>query len=161
MAGENGAGRRGARGSTRSGGHAAQPAKVFSFRFADRYRLPALVFGVTPSTAWVAVGAGRLVARFGPWRVRTPLQNIAGVEVTGPYSFLGSAGPARLALTGRGITFATNGERGVCVRFHVPVRGIEPTGTLRHPTLTLTVLDIDGLHAALRRGTGPPPRGGT
>ena len=49
----------------------------------------------------------------------------------------------------RGLTFATNGDRGVCIKFHRSVRGIAPLGLLRHPALTVTVEDVDGLVARL------------
>lgn len=124
---------------------------VYPFHFDPRYLRLSRVFGVTPRRAVVKLEAGQLVARFGPWRVRTPLTNVSAVEVTGPYSIFKTAGPARLAVTDRGLTFATNGDRGVCLSFRSPVRGIEPFGLLKHPTLTLTVLDVDGLAATLTR----------
>lgn len=124
-------------------------AAVFPFRFTPPFRTAALPFGVTPGTARVEVGDGRLRARFGPWRVDTPLANVGGREVTGPYLWWKTIGPAHLSLTDRGLTFATNPDRGLCVRFLEPVTGIEPTGRLRHPGLTLTVADVDGLAAAL------------
>jgi hypothetical protein len=79
------------------------------------------------------------------------LNNIASAEATGPYSFLKAAGPARLAITDRGLTFASNGDRGACITFQSPVLGIDRSGRIRHPELTVTVLDIDGLIAALAR----------
>lgn len=91
------------------------------------------------------------MARFGRWHVRTPILNVAGAEPTGPYAFLKTAGPARLSITDRGLTFATNGDRGVCVSFHSPVKGIDRTGRIRHPELTVTVLDVDGLLLELAR----------
>jgi hypothetical protein len=120
-------------------------AERFAFRFTPAYRRPARLFGITSATAWVDVGADTLRARFGRWRVTTPLANISSVAVTGPYAFLKTAGPARLAITDRGLTFATNGTRGVLISFHSPVRGLDPLGILRHPELTVTVADIDGL----------------
>ena len=57
-----------------------------------------------------------------------------------------TAGPARLGITDRGLTFASNGDRGVCINFHSPVPGI---GRIRHPELTVTVLDVDALLNAL------------
>jgi hypothetical protein len=123
----------------------------FEFAFAPAYRGLALGFGVTVRTAWVEVGDDTFDARFGLWRVRTPLANVAGVEVTGPYAFWKTAGPARFAITDRGLTFATNGDRGVLVRFERPVRGLDPTGILRHPELTVTVADVGGLAALLRQ----------
>ena len=121
----------------------------FPFRFDPTYRRLARLFGVTPERAWVDVGEEELEARYGPWRVRTPLSNVARVEVTGPYAFLKTAGPARLAITDRGLTFASNGERGVCIAFHSPVTGIDRAGRIHHPELTVTVLDVDGLTEAL------------
>lgn len=122
----------------------------FAFLFTDAYRRAARLFGITPATAWVEVDTDTLRARFGRWRVSTPLTNISAVAVTGPYAFLKTAGPARLAVTDRGLTFATNGARGVLISFHTPVAGLAKTGLLRHPELTVTVADIDGLAARLR-----------
>ena len=121
----------------------------FPFRFDPTYRRVARLFGVTPERAWVEVRQDELEARFGRWRVRTPVHNVVGTEVTGPYSFLRTAGPPRLGVTDRGLTFATNGDRGVCLTFAVPVRGIDRFGRLRHPELTVTVLDVEGLIAVL------------
>jgi hypothetical protein len=121
----------------------------FAFAFAPAYRRAARGFGVTPAKAWVEVGEDRLRARFGPWRVDTPLSNISDVAVTGPYRFVKTAGPARLAITDRGLTFATNGRRGVRVSFRTPVPGLDPLGLIRHPELTVTVADVDELATVL------------
>jgi hypothetical protein len=126
----------------------------FTFAFAEPYRRAARPFGITPSRAWVRVGDTELEARFGRWRVRTPLTNVAGVEITGPYRFFKTAGPARLAITDRGLTFATNGERGVLIHFRHPVSGLDPLGVIAHPELTVTVADVEGLAAALRGRIG-------
>jgi hypothetical protein len=91
-------------------------------------------------------------ARYGPWRVRTPRSNVTGAVVTGPYARWKTAGPARFAVTDRGLTFASNRHRGVRVEFADPVPGLEPTGLLRHPELTVTVADAEGLAALLSRG---------
>ena len=121
----------------------------FSFASTPAYRISELPFAVTSARAWVAVDADHFEARFGPWHVRTPLANVRGAEITGPYRFLKTAGPARLAITDRGLTFASNGKHGVRVDFHEPVRGMDPLGLLRHPELTVTVEDPEGLVAAL------------
>ena len=112
------------------------------------------MFGVTPSSAWVEVGETELEARFGRWRVRTPLSNIGDTAVTGPYHFIKTAGPARLAITDRGLTFATNGDRGVRISFKTPVRGLVRSDFLQHPELTVTVADVDGLVRSLRARAG-------
>ena len=121
----------------------------FAFRFDPTYRLLAAPFGVLPSRSGVEVTDEQLDARFGPWRVRTPLANVAGTERTGPYTLPKTAGPAHLSMADRGITFATNGDAGLCIRFHDPVTGIDPFRLIRHPGLTVTVDDIDGLARAL------------
>src|SRR4029434_6919028 len=82
------------------------------------------------------------------------LANIADVAVTGPYAFWKTAGPARLAITDRGLRFATNGDRGVLISFGTPVRGLDPLGILRHPELTVTVADVDRLADLLRARAG-------
>lgn len=123
--------------------------QTFLFRFAAPYRLAGLPFGITPATAAVQVRDGELAIRFGPWRVRTALTNVVGTTVTGPFGFIKSAGPAHLSFADRGLTMATNGARGLCITFREPVRGIEPTGILRHPAVTVTVVDCQGLAAVL------------
>jgi hypothetical protein len=122
----------------------------FEFAFAPAYRRASLPFGVTPRSAWVEITSGALEARFGPWHVITPLTNVSQVSTTGPYRFFKTAGPARLAITDRGLTFATNGERGVLILFHSPVRGLDPLGLIKHPELTVTVADVDDFATALR-----------
>ena len=129
---------------------APRPDRRFPFRFAPAYRQFALMFGITPKTASVKVDEATLDARFGPWWVTTGIENIAQIDVTGPYAFIKTAGPARLAVTDRGLTFATNGDRGVLIRFHEPVTGLDPFRVLRHPELTVTVADVDGLASLLR-----------
>ena len=122
----------------------------FGFAFAPAYRLVARPLAIRPATAWVDVGDETLDARFGPWRLSTQLANITDVAVTGPYAFWKTAGPARLAITDRGLTFATNGYRGVLISFRTPVRGLDPLGVLRHPELTVTVAEVDRLAQVLR-----------
>jgi hypothetical protein len=136
----------------------------FEFRFAPAYRVAGLPFGVTPGRARVSVEGEQLTVVFGLWRLSTPIGNVAGCEVTGPYSFAKTAGPAHLSFADRGMTCATNGDRGLCIRFHEPVRGIEPTGSLRHPGVTVTVADVDGLRRALQpaeSATSASVRGGS
>ncbi len=103
----------------------------------------------------VRVGRDVLDVRFGPWRVTTPLANIAAVAVAGPYAVWKVLG-ARLSLGDRGLTFGTVSTRGVCLQFRKPVPGIEPTGLLRHPNLTVTVAQPEMLVARLRREIDTP-----
>lgn len=126
----------------------------FPFAWDSRYRAAARPFGIVPERAWVEVSDEELDARFGRWRVRTPLQNLESVQLTGPYLLLKTAGPPRLGVTDRGLTFAGNGRRGVLITFREPVPAIGP---LRHPELTVTVADPDGLKAELERRGQPSP----
>ena len=127
-------------------------AKAFTFDFDDRYRRIDRLFGISPDSALVTLADGRLTARFGPWLLATELSNLAGAEITGPYSLLKTIGPARLSVSDRGLTFATNSRRGVCIRFVRPVPGIDPLGKIKHPNLTVTVRDCAGLLTALEVG---------
>ena len=125
----------------------------FPFRFAAAYRLPALAVGVTPITSYVDLGDTELLVRFGPWRLRTPLANVTGTERTGGFAFLKTAGPPHLSFSDHGVTFATNGDDAVCVRFAEPVRLLDPTGRITHPGATLTVAEPPALMAALERAS--------
>jgi hypothetical protein len=126
------------------------PVREFGFRFDPTYRVLGRLFGISERSAMVRVFDDQFLARFGWWSVRTPVSNIRSVAVTGPYQIIKTAGPAHLSLVDRGLTFATNPTRGVCLEFAEPVRGIEPFGLLRHPNLTVTVADVPGLVELLR-----------
>lgn len=124
----------------------------FGFRFEPVMRALALPFGVRPSNAWVEVGDEVHVA-FGPWHMRFPRSDVADVTETGDYWLPKVAGPPHLSLKDRGVTFATNRERGLCIQLGRPHKALDRFGLLRHPAATVTVDDIDGLTHALRRGT--------
>lgn len=129
-----------------------RPTRRFEFRFDQLHRVLGLPFGVTPGTTHVDVDRerNRFVARFGPWCVETPLTNVRRAEVSGGYFPLKTVGGAHLSFADRGLTFATNDAEGVCITFEEPVTGIEPRGVIRHPGLTVTVADAQGLVEALR-----------
>jgi hypothetical protein len=121
----------------------------FDFHFAPVYRLAARPFGITPERAWVQIDDEQLTATYGPWCLRTALANISRAEITGPYRFYRTAGPPRLGVSDGGLTFASNGERGVLLSFRRRVPAIDPLGLIRHPELTVTVADVHGLVGAL------------
>ncbi len=129
--------------------------RTYAFSFADSYRRPARLFGITPATTSVRLDNLVLTARFGPWTLTTTVLNIAHVSLTGPYRYLKTAGPARLSISDRGLTFATNNRQGVYLQFHQPVPGIDPFGIVKHPNLTVTVSECAEFIAALGdRGRG-------
>lgn len=134
---------------------ATEPAVVVHYRlhadFAVRFPAVRRALG---ARSGLELDAGGLRVRLGPWIVTTPLSNIAGAEATGPFSPLRGLG-VRLSLADRGLTFGTTTERGVCLRFHEPVRGIDPWGLLRHPGLTVTVSEPDLVAEAINRIVTP------
>ena len=70
---------------------------------------------------------------------------------TGPYKPWKVIGPPHLSFADRGITFGTTTTGGVCIKLRRPARGIEPTGLLKHPAVTVTVEDRDELIELLQR----------
>jgi hypothetical protein len=125
------------------------PTESFPFGFDALHRRVSRLFGVFESTARVQLTDDGLEASFGPWQVSTPYANIRDVKITGPYHVVKTIGPARLSISDRGLTFASNSRRGVCLSFHAPVTGIEPTGHIPHRNLTMTVADPEAFVAAL------------
>ncbi|HUR75818.1 MAG TPA: hypothetical protein VMZ00_16165 [Sporichthya sp.] len=128
--------------------------RQFAFDFDRAHQVASLPFGVTPATSVIRVDKNDLEVRFGLWSVRTPLTNVIGYELSGPYSFAKTGGPARLSLADKGLTFATNSRAGVCLKFATPIRGIDPLGLIRHPGLTLTPADPEGFVAAVTGKSG-------
>lgn len=124
--------------------------EVFPFRFDQRYQLAGLLFGIAPPTASVRVTTSDLAVRFGPWYLRTARDNIASLTTTGPYRLVKTLGPPHLSLADRGLSCVTNPDEGLCILFHEPVAGIEPTGLLRHPGVTVTVSNCERLAATLQ-----------
>lgn len=122
---------------------------VHRFAFDAAYRLPGLLFAVTPATTRVEVGDGELQVRFGLWRLRTTLANVAGCEVTDGFAWVKTAGPAHLSFADHGVTFATSSGPALCVRFHEPVPAIDWVGRIKHPGATMTVEDPARLQAEL------------
>jgi hypothetical protein len=123
---------------------------IFGFDFTPLYRRVALACGITPGRARVEVSHDELLVRFGPWSLRTAISNVSATETTGPYSVPKTIGPAHLSLVDRGVTFASNPRLGLCVQLRNAVPAIEPFGLIRHPALTVTVGDVEGLQNAVQ-----------
>jgi hypothetical protein len=120
------------------------------------------LLGVRPTTSWVELDERELRARFGPWRFRTEVANIDRTCVTGPYGSTFKAIGPHISLADQGLSFGTNTERGVCVLFRTPVASRETFGAVKHPGLTVTVADIEGLVASIGEVSGtaqPGPEG--
>jgi hypothetical protein len=120
----------------------------FDFAFDDRFRTFLMPLGVVPASAFAEVGREHFLVRFGPWSVTTRLDNITDASVSGPFSWWRVIGP-RLSLSDRGLTFGSSTDKGVCLRFADPVRGLDPFGIVHHPGLTLTLADPGGFMNAI------------
>jgi hypothetical protein len=131
----------------------------FGFAFSPVLSWPLALVGVTPWTAHVDVTDEDLTVRFGPWSLTTPRSNVEGATVTGPYLPFRVFG-THVSLADRGVTFGTSWDRGVCVRFREPVPAALPTGLLKHPAVTVTVEDPEGLVALLERTPAGVPGSG-
>ena len=122
--------------------------ETFPFRFDPPYRPLLLGLGVHPGNSSVTLtDDDRFVAKFGRWVVDTPLSNIDCVEITGPYRAYRAIG-LRGSAVDLGVTFGSSRKGGVCVTFHEPVPKLIP-GMKHHPGLTVTVVDLEGLAAAV------------
>ena len=119
----------------------------FAYRYETRLAPMWLAFRAWPSTQGVTVtDDGRLVARYGPFRVDAPLTQIQDAHITGPYRWWTAVG-ARLSLTDDGLTFGTNATQGVCIHFEPRIHRV--LGLRDHSALNVTVDDCEGLVAAL------------
>lgn len=119
---------------------------VFSFAEDFRARAVLLLLGVTPGRSSVVVDDSTLRVRFGPWSLETPLANVAGTTVTGPFRFLRAVG-IRVSLVDRGVTFGSSPAAGVCLQLREPVslRLGRLSIPLKHPGVTVTVAEPQAL----------------
>jgi hypothetical protein len=115
----------------------------FAIRLGRRSRPLLRLFGVRPGIAYVDLD-GEFDARFGFYRVHTPLSNIASWRIEGPWLWITAIG-VRTSIRHRDVTFGGNHRGGVRVDFRERVR----FGFLRIPALYVTVEDLEGLAAAL------------
>jgi hypothetical protein len=121
----------------------------FPIRLGERSRPLLRLFGARPDNAYVELGDD-FDARFGRFRVRTPLANVGAWRIEGPWRWITAIGVRRSIRHGD-MTFGGNHRGGVRVDFREPVR----LARLRVPALYVTVEDLDGLAAALAaRGIG-------
>ena len=118
-------------------------AQRFPIRVGHRSRLFLGLFGVGANNAWVDLN-GELDARFGFYRVRTPLSNIASWRIEGPWLWITAIG-VRTSLRHHDVTFGGSPHGGVRVNFREPVR----FAFYHIPALYLTVDDLEGLAAVL------------
>jgi len=117
----------------------------FPIRLGARSRPLLRLFGVRgPENAWVDLSENTLDARFGWSRVSTPLSNIAGWRIEGPWLWITAIG-VRRSFRHADVTFGGSPRGGVRLDFLEGVR----MGRLRVPALYVTVDDLEGFAAAL------------
>ncbi len=125
------------------------------FEFEFDYPLAATLAGagILPSTSYVEVGDGELFAKLGPWSFRTPLSNISGTEVTGPFAWYRVFG-VRYSLSDHGVTYGTTTRTGLRIEFGDPVGATVPGGYgPKNPNATLTVADPLALQREIVRAS--------
>jgi hypothetical protein len=118
----------------------------FAIRLGARSRPLLRLFGVHgPADAWVELRDDVLEARFGLARALTPVSNITGWRIEGPWLWITAIG-IRRSIRHRDITFGGSPHGGVRLDFREPVR----MASFATPALYVTVDDLAGLAAALR-----------
>ncbi|MEP6638622.1 MAG: hypothetical protein ABJC39_04665 [Chloroflexota bacterium] len=119
-------------------------AQRFPIRVGPRSRPLLRLFGVRDDNAFVTLD-GDLDARFGWFRMTTPVSNIASWRIEGPWHWITAIG-VRTSLRYRDLTFGGNPDGGVRIDFRERV----PFGPIGIQALYVTVADLEGLGAALR-----------
>jgi len=119
----------------------------FDFRFEPILWPFAVVATVIPQRAFVEVDDDEVRIHFGVWAMAFPKTEVAEVHETGDYWLPKVAGPPHVSFADRGITFATNRQRGTCITLAHPQPG--PYPWLQHPNVTVTVAAPDDLEVAL------------
>jgi hypothetical protein len=122
----------------------AEASRRFPIRLGPRSRPLLRLFGVRDGNAFVDLGDS-LDARFGSFRLTTPVSNIVRWRIEGPWLWLTAIG-VRRGLRHGDVTFGGNHRGGVRVDFRTPVSWGR---WFRAPALYVTVADMDGLAAAL------------
>ena len=115
----------------------------FPIRIGRRSRPGLLLFGVHGDNAYVDLGH-TLDARFGFFRITTPVGNVAGWRIEGPWHWITAIGVRRSVRHGD-IAFDGTHTGGVRIDFREPVR----FGPFRQSALYVTVEDLEGFAAAL------------
>ncbi len=117
----------------------------YPIRLGARSRPLLRLWGVTPERAYVELD-GELDARFGFFRLRTPVANIAGWQIEGPFRWITAIGVRRSIRHGD-VTFGGDTHGGLRLDFRTGV----PWGPFSVPALYVTVDDLEGLGVELER----------
>lgn len=122
----------------------------FPIRVGRRSRLLLrLLFGVRANDSWVDLGDdpdGELEVQFGWSHFRTPMANIAGWRIEGPFLWITAIG-VRMSVRYHDVTFGGSHHGGVRIDFLAPVRWT----IFRVPAIYLPADDLEALGAELAR----------
>ncbi len=126
--------------------------QTWLFDFDRRYERLLGVLGVRPDNSRVELHDDRIAVHFGRWSLATPWSNVKGTQITRDYQAIKAIG-ARGSFKDNGVTFGSNTNAGLCLCFHKPVPSLlGPLGDLmKHPGMTITVEDCEGLQAEVER----------
>jgi hypothetical protein len=117
----------------------------FPIRIGRRSRGFVRLWTARPETSYVDVN-DELDVRFGRFRLRTPIANIASWRIEGPFRWITAIG-LRRSVRHADVSFAGSPHGGVRMDFKERV----PWGFLRVPAIYVGVDDLDGLAAELAR----------
>jgi hypothetical protein len=115
----------------------------FPIRIGPRSRAVVRLFGATPATAYAELGDD-LEIRFGRFRIRTPIANVARYRIEGPFPWITAIG-VRMSVRHRDVSFCGSNHGAVRMDLGEPVRW----GPVRVPAVWAGADDLDGLAAAL------------
>ena len=126
------------------------PATEFPIRVGRRSRLFLRVFfGVRADDTWIQLGDdpdGELEVQFGWAHFRTPLANVAGWRIEGPFLWITAIG-IRMSIRHRDLTFGGSHHGGVRIDFHHGQRW----SLFNVPAIYVPADDLEGLAAELTR----------
>ena len=105
-----------------------------------------LLFGVRNDNADVTLEGGRLVVRFGFYRLETPIANVRSWRIEGPFHWIRAIG-VRRSVRHADVSFAGSAHGGVRIDFRERVPWLR--GLLHTPAIYVGVDDLEGLAAEL------------
>jgi hypothetical protein len=117
----------------------------FPIRIGPRSRAVVRLFGATPQTAYAEVGDD-LEIRFGRFRFRTPVTNLARYRIEGPFTWIRAIG-VRRSFRGGDVSFCGSAHGAVRIDLNKPV----PWGPVKVPAVWAGADDLDGFAAELAR----------
>lgn len=125
--------------------------RLFKYEVDKRYLPLLLAAGLRPGRDGVTLTERTFSARFGPFKLETPRENIDAAHVTRNYRWWTALGPRR-SFVDDGLTFGTNKNAGVCVHFREKVPSLLRRSG--HSAITVTVLGVEELASILEPSSG-------